>query len=218
MDCRPEARDHGPVDLDAPTILESSYADAAAHVLTAALRDDPGFTHVLPDARARQDALQAFYGYIVRDAIRFGTVLAVRDAAGIAGVAISYPPGAHPLPVGRKLAALPSMVGILFRSPRQVLAFAQLGSAIDAAFPPGPLTYLEALGVRPDAQHRGHGRRLMARVLRDADHASADCYLETSRAVNVPYYESMGFESLGEFAPLRRGGPPEARMRRTRPV
>ena len=77
---------------------------------------------------------------------------------------------------------------------------------------------LEALGVRPDAQHRGHGRRLMARVLRDADHASADCYLETSQAVNVPYYESMGFESLGAFAPLRRGGPPEARMRRARPV
>ena len=218
MDCRPETRDPGPVDLEAPTILESSYADAAAHVLTAALRDDPGFTHVLPDARVRQDALQAFYGYIVRDAIRFGRVLAVRDAAGIAGVAISYPPGTHPLPVGRKLGALPSMAGVLFRSPRQILAFAQLGSAIDAAFPPGPLTYLEALGVRPDAQRRGLGRRLMARVLRDADHASADCYLETSRAVNVPYYESMGFESLGEFVPLRRGGPPEARMRRTRAV
>lgn len=206
------------MDLDAPTILESAYADAAAHVLSAALRDDPGFTHVLPDARVRHEALQAFYGYVVRDAIRFGTVLAVRDAAGIAGVAISYPPGAHPIPVSRKLGALPSMARVLARSPRQVLAFAQLGSAIDAAFPRDPLTYLEALGVRPDAQHRGYGRRLMARVLRDADHASADCYLETSRAVNVPYYESMGFESLGAFAPLRRGGPPEARMRRTRPA
>jgi len=206
------------VNLDAPTILESSYADAAAHVLTDALRDDPGFTHVMPDARVRQEALQAFYGYVVRDALRFGTVLAVRDAAGIAGVAISYPPGAHPLPMSRKLPALPSMVGMLARSPRQMLAFARLGSAIDAAFPRDPLTYVEALGVRPDAQHRGHGRRLMARVLRDADRARADCYLETSRAVNVPYYESMGFESLGDFMPLRRGGPPEARMRRTRPV
>ncbi|MGV8978280.1 MAG: GNAT family N-acetyltransferase [Cellulomonas sp.] len=206
------------MDLDSPTIVESAYADAAAHVLTAALCDDPGFTHVLPDARVRQEALQAFYGYIVRDAIRFGRVLAVRDAAGIAGVSISYPPGAHPLPVGRKLGALPPMARILVRSPRQVLAFAQLGSAIDAAFPRDPLTYIEALGVRPDAQRRGHGRRLMARILRDADHTGADCYLETSRDVNVPYYESMGFASLGEFAPLRRGGPAEARMRRTRPV
>ncbi|HEY5555191.1 MAG TPA: GNAT family N-acetyltransferase [Cellulomonas sp.] len=206
------------MDLDAPTILQPAYADAAAHVLTAALRDDPGFTHVLTDARVRQDALQAFYGFIVRDAFRFGRVLAVRDAVGIAGVAISYPPGAHPLPVRRKLGAFPSMASILARSPRQVLAFAQLGSAIDAAFPRDPVTYIEALGVRPDAQHRGHGRRLMARVLADADHARADCYLETSRAVNVPYYESMGFESLGAFAPLRHGGPPEARMRRARPA
>ncbi|HEX7805429.1 MAG TPA: hypothetical protein VF413_04640, partial [Cellulomonas sp.] len=132
------------MDLDAPTILEAAYADAAAHVLTAALTDDPGFTHVLPDARVRHEALQAFYGYIVRDAIRFGTVLAVRDAAGIAGVAVSYPPGAHPLPVTRKLGVIPSMARILARSPRQVLAFARLGSAIDAAFPRDRLTYLEA--------------------------------------------------------------------------
>lgn len=206
------------MDLDAPMILQPAYADAAAHVLTAALRDDPAFTHVLPDARVRHEALQVFYGFIVRDAIRFGRVLAVRDAVGIAGVAISYPPGAHPLTLRRKLGAVPPMAWLLVRSPRQILSFAQLGSAIDAAFPPEPSTYLEAIGVRPDAQRRGHGRRLMARVLDDADRAHADCYLETSYAMNVSYYESMGFESLGEFAPLRRGGPPEARMLRVRPT
>lgn len=202
------------MDYAPPAVVHPESADAAAHVLAAALRDDPGFAHVLPEPRLRYQALQAFYGFVVRDAMRFGTVVAVRDEAGIVGVAISYPPGSHPLSIRRKLGAVPPMARLLVRSPRRMLSLARLGSAIDAAFPQNPSTYIEALGVRPDAQRRGHGRSLMARVLEDADRANADCYLETAQQVNVAYYESMGFESLGEFAPLRRGGPPEARMLR----
>lgn len=204
------------MDFAAPTTVQPGSVDAAAHVLTAALHDDPAFTHVLPNPHLRQAALRAFYGFVLRDAIRFGTVLAVRDDAGIAGVAISYPPGAHPRSTRRKLGAVPLMAPLTVRSPHRMISLARLGAAIDAAFPPDPSSYVEALGVRPDAQRRGHGRRLMERVLGEADRVHADCYLETASAVNIPYYESMGFEVLGEFAPLRRNGPPEARMLRTR--
>jgi GNAT superfamily N-acetyltransferase len=203
------------MNFDAPTTVLPASVDAAAHVLTAALHDDPGFTHVLPDPRLRRAALRAFYGFMLRDAIRFGTVLAVRDDQGIVGVAISYPPGAHPLSTRRKLGAVPLMARLALRSPRRLVSLARLGAAIDAAFPRDPSSYVEALGVRPDAQRRGHGRRLMQRVLEDADRASVDCCLKTAHAVNIPYYESMGFEILGDFAPLRRHGPPEARMLRT---
>jgi len=200
------------MDSGRPARVHPDSADAAAHVLTAALMEDPGYVHVLPDARVRHDALRAFYGFAIRDALRFGRVLAVRDAAGIAGVAVWYPPGRYPMSVRRKLGAVPAMTRLALRNPLRLHALERLGAAIDAAFPAEDASYLEAIGVRPDAQSHGHGSHLMSRVIDESERTRVGCYLETARAENVPYYEALGFARLGEFAPLRRGGPPEARM------
>jgi len=205
------------MELGRPTPVHAENADAAAQVLAAALHDDPGFTHLLPEPQLRHDALRAFYGYVVRDAFEHGKVLAVRDASGIAGVAVWYPPGAYPMSLRRKLGALPAMTWVTLRSPARVLALERLGADIDAAFPSGDTAYLEALGVRPDAQRHGHGHALMDRIVTESERARATCYLETSQLDNVRFYEAWGFAPLGAFAPLRRGGPAETRMLRAQP-
>jgi len=49
--------------------------------------------------------------------------------------------------------------------------------------------------VRPEAQGKGVGRRLMEVVLERADGEGRKCYLESSREVpNVAIYEKMGFK------------------------
>lgn len=194
--------------------VQPDNADAAAHVLTAALVDDPGFVHVLPRRSLRHDALRAFYGFAIRDALTFGRVLVERDEAGIAAVAIWYPPGAYPMSVRRKLGAIPAMARLVLRAPLRVLALERLGAAIDAGFPTQDVSYIEALGVRPDAQGHGHGQHLMHRILKESERTQVGCYLDTARPENIAFYESFGFAVVGDVAPTRRGAPAEARMLR----
>lgn len=54
--------------------------------------------------------------------------------------------------------------------------------------------------VRPEAQGKGVGRKLMEAVLQMADEEGVGCYLESSRKVpNVPIYEKFGFELAREM-------------------
>lgn len=187
-------------------------------MLTSALRADPGFTHVLPEPLARGRALDAVHEVGLTDGLRHGRVLAVHDDAGVAGVAVWYPPGAYPMSVARKLRTIAPLVPVALRHPRRTARFARFGSAVEAglraAVPPEGAWYLEVLGVRPDAQRRGHGRRLLVPVLDEADRTRASCYLETSREENVRYYEGFGFRVVGAVPALEPDGPVEVQMLR----
>ncbi|MFI2753863.1 GNAT family N-acetyltransferase [Cellulomonas sp. P22] len=187
--------------------------DDVARLLGAALHLDPGFVHVLPDARVRAATLRSMYALAVHDALRSGHVTTAADSRGLAGVAVWYPPGSYPLTPVRWVRSLPRVAAVAARSGRRAPALLRLTSAVEHAVP-ADAWYLEALGVRPDAQRRGHGRRLVEQVLRLADEQRTACYLETFHAANVPYYAAMGFDVLGQAAPLLPGGPPVARMRR----
>lgn len=191
---------------------------AAARVLSSALRGDPGFSHLLPEPHVRRRTLDALHHVGLTDGLRHGHVLGVHDEVGVAGAAVWYPPGAYPMSALRKLRTLGPLVPVALRNPRRTAALARFGSAVEAglreAVPPEGAWYLEVLGVRPDAQRRGHGRRLVAPVLDHADRTGAACYLETSRAENVRYYEGFGFRVVGEVTALRPHGPVEAQMLR----
>lgn len=43
--------------------------------------------------------------------------------------------------------------------------------------------------------------------LDQADRDGLPCYLDTSKAANVPVYEHLGFETV-DLVPLAKGGPP----------
>jgi len=60
--------------------------------------------------------------------------------------------------------------------------------------------YLGVVGVSSEAQGRGVGRSLINSFLSlsEKDVQSLGTFLETANSRNVPYYESMGFQVLGE--------------------
>ena len=74
------------------------------------------------------------------------------------------------------------------------------GLALDAAFtdahPPRPHAFLFAIGVVPQAQGKGLGGELMRAGLARVDAAGLPCYLESTKAANVPIYRHYGFEDL----------------------
>jgi GNAT superfamily N-acetyltransferase len=71
----------------------------------------------------------------------------------------------------------------------------------------GPRTwYLSWLAVDPAQQRSGAGAALLQDMFARIDPLGNDAYLETEKAVNVPYYRQHGFEVVTESA-ISEGGP-----------
>ena len=62
------------------------------------------------------------------------------------------------------------------------------------------------IGTDPSAQGKGIGGALIRQVTDRCDRIGLPCYLESSKDVNVPYYERFGFEVTGETR-LGKDGP-----------
>ncbi len=58
--------------------------------------------------------------------------------------------------------------------------------------------YVILLGVDPDKQGQGYGRKLMLPVLKLAEEKGHDCYLETHSVRNVSFYNKLGFKVISE--------------------
>ncbi|KAF2275537.1 uncharacterized protein EI97DRAFT_63665 [Westerdykella ornata] len=55
--------------------------------------------------------------------------------------------------------------------------------------------YLVYIGTRPSVRGKGHARKLIEHVTRQADREGRACYLESSNEVNPPIYRKFGFET-----------------------
>ena len=194
--------------------LRGAELAPAARLLAAALQEDPGWVHVVPDPGRRRIALTTVTRVALRDALPFGGVLAARENERLAGVAVWLPPGRYPMGARRKLRTAPAMAALALRTPRDIAALARFGASVDAAFPAEPVWYLQVLGVHPGMQRRGIGHRLLRPVLAEADRTATTCYLETAEPRNVAYYERSGFRAAAPPAPLHPGGPAMTRMTR----
>ena len=53
--------------------------------------------------------------------------------------------------------------------------------------------YLSILGINPDLQGSGLGRKLLDKALNDADKANKACFLETFTPKNMSFYAKLGF-------------------------
>jgi GNAT superfamily N-acetyltransferase len=63
--------------------------------------------------------------------------------------------------------------------------------------PVGRHWHIGPLAVRPAYRRKGIGRHLMARCCQRMDALAATAYLETDLAINVAFYESLGFVAAG---------------------
>ena len=82
--------------------------------------------------------------------------------------------------------------------PRSVKRVVKTGAAMDSRHPHFEHAYLFSIGVRPSAQGKGLGRKLIQPVLDACDRTGTIAYLENSNPANTGFYASSGFENLGE--------------------
>ena len=64
---------------------------------------------------------------------------------------------------------------------------------IEERLPDEPVWFLDHVGVAPEVQGRGLGRRLIEHGIAMAQAEGLGAFLETAVPKNVPFYEELGF-------------------------
>ncbi len=175
-----------------------------ASALAAAFNDDPVFERLLPNDRTRLNGLRRYFHIELRAVgLARGSVWTTDD---LAGAAISTGPGMWRLPP-RAFALHGAGFSRAFRLrlPRAVTLLAR----VESRHVRGPHHYFAAIGVAPERQGQGLGRRLMAPTLELCDKAALPAYLEASSERNAALYERLGFRVTGE---LQYGGSQPLRL------
>lgn len=160
---------------------------------------------MLPDPGTRAVGLPRMFATLARHhhLHETGGVELARTGDNIVGVTLWDPPGRWRPSRFRELLMMPGMI-------RAFGSRASAGSAVAdymrKRHPAEPHWYLAAIGTDPSARGAGHGRALLDSRLDKCDAEQWPAYLESSKAVNVPYYERFGFVVREEIT-IPDGGP-----------
>ena len=194
-----------PVQMPAAVdeIREASAADrpAVAEALAEAFFDDPVTMWATPRDRLRPWTLRRFFAVQFAGRLERGGLVYCDRAR--CGAALWAPPNAWKITLREDL-----LIASSFAHPAQWLRGPMVGYGLLGIEHrhPGlpPHMYLAALGVRPPAQGRGLGSRLMQPVLALCDTDGVPAYLESSKESNIAFYARHGFRVSGEIR-LPRG-------------
>ena len=182
---------------------ELDDSEAIGAMQARAFFDDPLQAWALPDATTRFALLDSMFSLLTR-------LLSVPMGESYTDTTLST--AAFWVPPGRWGEALSAEA----RSALTVLdmqlersttrRFAVANEVMHAAHPSEPHWYLQGLGTLPERQGEGFGAAVIAPVLSTADHDRVPCYLESTKARNVAFYERQGFV-VTQTIEVPEGGP-----------
>jgi len=168
-----------------------------------AFHDDPVMAWIFPDEAMRRRRLPPFFATAIRGNMRQGNTEVMVAGEQVLGCAIWLAPGTWRPPLRRQLMALPS---VIFRLRSRLAVASTTYGALITAHPERPHWYLSGIGADPPVQGTGVGGALMRSRLARCDAAGEPAYLESSKEINVPFYERHGFRVTRELT-IPGGGP-----------
>jgi GNAT superfamily N-acetyltransferase len=188
--------------------------EEAAMVGARAFYHDMFFEFLEPHPVRRARGLALFTRASLYSVDQAGQVTGAFQRDGrLVGVCAWLPPGTYPRPVGNQVRQMLGALRAMALRPPGLRDGLRYLLAIEKVHPKDPLWYLLLLVVDPSVQRGGIGTRLQQEGLDAADRDGIDCYLETQKAENVPYYRRSGYKVDQELHPVE-GGPPLWTMRR----
>jgi GNAT superfamily N-acetyltransferase len=185
-------------------ILAPERFEEAAPVMADAFLDDPGWSDVGPDDRARRHRyIRRVCSGVLTVVDRWGgPIWQVEEDGRVAGVLTTVDPGRWPPPEIRSLVR--QALGPILAGPRVLWRSLVADNVMHKHHWKEPHFYIWTLTVGPAFQRKGGGRALLNAGLARADELGVPAYLETANPDNLPYYASFGFDEIGE-ARLPRG-------------
>lgn len=183
------------------TVRDATWADAGfvSQMLARAFLDDPLIGHFLPDEGRRRRNLPRVFRLLLKMGLPYR---ACYTTSGFEAAAFWRPPNGWHVPLWQYIVNGPEMLSVFGGGALRVM---NAMDAIEKRHPREPHWYLQAIGTDPAKQGKGYGSLVMRYQLDAADSARLPCYLESSKASNIPIYQSFGFQLTGEIA--LPGGP-----------
>jgi ribosomal protein S18 acetylase RimI-like enzyme len=186
--------------------LERSDFAIASDSLATAFSQDPLMAHFLPeDEAAKQTALKQLSQALLKYAQPYNHIYTTANSPK--GVAIWLSPEASQVTLSQLWQVMTSgllTLPLYMRWDRMIdfISFIATEIRLHDKVSPEPHWYLAMLGVSPECQGQGIGGKLIQPVLQEADRTKIPCYLETSTAAAVRFYQRHGFEIVhqGLFA------------------
>jgi ribosomal protein S18 acetylase RimI-like enzyme len=160
----------------------------ALATLTLAFASDPVNRWCWPATGDYLTAFPQFVRALGGRAFATGNAFEIADDAG---VALWLPPGTEP-----DEAELIDFIQRTVHASRRNDLFEIIQQATQS-HPREPHWYLPFVGVEPQHQCRGFGASLLRPMLQHCDAEQLPAYLESTNPRNVPFYESLGFISMG---------------------
>jgi ribosomal protein S18 acetylase RimI-like enzyme len=185
------------------TLHEVSAEDLrpAAATLARAFEHDPVWAKAFEGVSA--DKMAVWFQGPILYCREFGRAYATSDQLeGVAGVV----PGEYAqMTMRRAMRAGTMKMGmrmgpqLMMRATRMMRMFAPLDADRKEHMGERKFTYVIIVGVDPEHQRQGHGRKLLRALMEESDRTGVPLYLETETEDNRNMYEHYGFELLKEI-------------------
>ena len=177
--------------------LTSEQRERSVDAVTRAFLDDPMWSCVLPSRGARATLMCPMWDALIGFAQVYGEALTTLEGQGSA---CWIAPGKTKMTLWKMLRTGMALPRSMMRLPKEArgrfFGMMRLIDEMHKELMPGRHWYLLALGVAPEAQGRGIGRRLIAPILARSDEDSFPCYLETQTEANIAFYRKSGFDVI----------------------
>ena len=180
-------------DWSPPSLEKSAQKKCVCiNTLSRSFDGNNSVNYAVKQDNLRKDRIQLLMEYSFEICQMFGKVYLTRDQQGTA--LILYPEKKKTtlksIFLDIKLAV--SSIGI-----SRVKKIVSRDNRIKSLHPKTAICYLWFIGVNPESQGKGIGKRLMQEIIQD--HDQLPIYLETSVPQNVGFYESLGFHVYSEL-------------------
>jgi len=178
--------------------LDESRIKPAAEMLARSLHDDPMFIFFFPNPEERRVKTCLIMEFTLRNNLNYGEVYTTG----------SNPDGLITWRYSNRNITIWKIVrtgglSMLFRFNltvlKRLLNFTVQVERKHKRLVPFSHFYIDALGVDPACQGKGHGGNLLRAALAEMAASGLPCYLETTNESNVSFYEHHGFTVLEKF-------------------
>jgi ribosomal protein S18 acetylase RimI-like enzyme len=184
-------------DLDGVDKLTTQDTDWAAKILEQAFFTDPLLNFIYGDKINKPGKLNWFFRGTFRLAALYGACFSTAEKDG---VLMMLPPDQTKMTLGKMyksgIWAAPFKMG--WTSFSRLMTFMDFAEKEHKAATSSDHYYIMTVGVLPERQGIGVGKKLMTKALEIVDANKMPCFLETQNKNNVPIYQRFGFKVVSD--------------------
>lgn len=171
----------------------------ASNCLAESFVNEPMCDYIFSKVDNKQEALKAYFEYLVKYGIKYGQVYASSEK--FEGVAIWIPSLHADYSNWKSIQSggIKMVLKLGFKIINQIEIINNYAIELRGNLVKEPHWFLSPIGVKPEYQGKGFASKLIRPFLKFLDEQQISCFLETMSQENLAIYERYGFDLVGEI-------------------